>query len=131
MKVKLSTIQAAEQGFLAILKASMPVKLSYAIGKNLKKIVSKMDDIEKSRLGLVSKYGTTNDKGLTQVTPENMDTFNKEYGDLLTQEVELDLWKISLNKLSDAGVRLTPEQVLSLEEFIEDDTVQTEQIPAK
>jgi hypothetical protein len=122
MKMKLSTIEAAREGLNVVLKFSMPVKLSYAVSKNLKKIVSELEGIEKSRLELVKKYGLTNEKGITQVTTENMETFTKDLADVLAAEVELDLWKISLSKLAEAGVRITPEQLMTMDDFIDDDT---------
>ena len=99
----------------------MPIKLSYAIGRNLKKIASEMEDLEKARMDLIKKYGVADEKGGMQVTQENMEVFNKEYIELIAQEVEIDIWKLSLSKLSDAGVKISPAQVIALEDFIDDD----------
>jgi len=122
MKVKLGTIKGAQSGFIAIMQAQMPIKLAYAVSRNLKKIASEMEDVEKVRMDLIRKYGAPDEKsGGMQVTKENMEVFEKEYGDVLANEVELDLWKLPLSKLSDAGVRLTPTQIVTMEDFIEDD----------
>lgn len=125
MKVKQGVIRDAQAGFVAIMQAQMPIKLSYTVGKNLKKLDMSMADFEKLRKDLIQKYGTKDEKtGGMQVTAENMEAFNKEYDELADQEVEVDIWKLSLTKLSDAGVKLTPVQLLSIDSFIEDDTPQ-------
>ena len=122
MKVKLGSIKPAEESFVAIMKSSMPIKLSYAVAKNLKKLAVELDDIGKAYQELLKKYGEKDEKtGQMQTKPENAEIFNKECEDLISQEVELDIWKISLSKLSDAGVKITPQQVLALENFIDDD----------
>jgi len=121
MKVKLGTIQLAQSGFVTLMKSSMPIKLSYAVSKNVRKIATEAEDIEKFRQELIKKYGKEDGKGGIQVTPENSEVFNKEYGEFMDQEIEIDLWKISLSKMAEAGVRITPEQMLSLEDFIDND----------
>lgn len=130
MKVRLAVIynQEAQTGFSAITKAAMPVKLSYAVAKNLKKFESKLDDIEKKRLDLVNKYGKADDKGGIQVTPENMEVFNKDFSDYLLQEVELDMWQISMSQLIAANVQLTPRQIVAMEDFIVDDSPKAEAV---
>jgi hypothetical protein len=121
MKVRLATIKTAQQGFAAIAQAALPIKVSYAVMKNLKKLVSELEDMEKVRVDLVKKYGVDDGKGIFNVTKENIDTFEKEYAEFLAQEVELDIWKIPFSKISESTVKLTPQQMLELEDFIEDD----------
>lgn len=122
MKVKQGVIRDAQAGFVAIMQAQMPIKLAWSVGRNLRKLDMSMADFEKPRMELIKKYGAKDEKtGGVQVTPENMEAFNKEYDELADKEVDVDIWKISLDKLSGAGVKLTPAQLLSIEPFIEDD----------
>lgn len=123
MRLKLGTIQAAQPGLIDIMKAQMPIKLSYAVSRNIKKLEPWLRDVENKRLDLVKKYGAKDEKtGIFAVTKENEDAFNKEYDEMADQEVDVDMWKLSLAKLSEVGVRLTPLQLVALEDFIEDDT---------
>lgn len=121
MKVTLKDVWASQRALSKLSKViNIPIKTSYWIGKNSKKIMKEVEDIEAKRLELVMKYGKLDDATKqTTVTPENMDVFTKDFENLLKMEIELDIKKFTLEDFQDNN-QLSGEDMLLLNFMFEE-----------
>lgn len=98
----------------------LPIKLSFAIKKNTSKFQSAAEQIEKSRMELIQKYGEAKDDGQTYtIKPENEEAANNEFTELMNMEDNIDVMKIDINTLSD-DIELTNGQMEAIMFMIKD-----------
>lgn len=97
----------------------LPIKLNYAIQKNLASLLQNYASIDSSRNTICKHYGTLNDAGdAYHFPPETIDVVNNELQDLYNIEVEV---AIMLVKLSDIeNLELTPNQMNAIMFMIEE-----------
>jgi hypothetical protein len=88
----------------------LPIKLSYTIKKNTNKFQSIAEQIEKSRVELIQKYGEETEDGGYRVLPENEEKANQEFADLMNLEEEINIHTIDINSLPD-DIELTNAQM--------------------
>lgn len=88
----------------------LPIKLSYTIKKNTSKFQSIAEQIEKSRIELIQKYGEETEDGGYRVLPENEEAANKEFTDLMNIEENIDIHTVDINTLAD-DIELTNAQM--------------------
>lgn len=133
-KVKLNKLWNSQKalGALNIIK-DLPIKTSYWIGKNTKKISREIELIEEKRRDLVKKYGTENEKKETVVPQEKMEEFSKEFYDLLDTEIEVDLRLFNIEEFTGKS-GLTGQDMLQLDflfEEVEEPNKQENILPSK
>ena len=64
-----------------------------------------METLEKSRIKLIEKYAEEKQEGKEmKVSDENNDVFQKEFTELLQEEVEIDFKPISVEDLGDISI---------------------------
>lgn len=86
----------------------LPVKVSYAISKNLKKLQKEAElyDEERAKLlkrcGVKKEDGTLNvqEDGTVNIMPECKEEWTKGLNELLNIEVEIDIHEFSIEELS-------------------------------
>lgn len=100
MKVKIREIFESSTILQKLTSASLPAKVSYNILRNARKIEQELVPFEKARIDLVRKYGK-DEEGKVIVTDESLPTFYDEIGELLEQEIEIDIRPIKIDDLSD------------------------------
>lgn len=88
----------------------LPIKLSYTIKKNTNKFQTVAEQIEKSRIELIQKYGEETEDGGFRVLPENEEAANKEFTDLMNLEENIDIHTVNINTLAD-DIELTNAQM--------------------
>ena len=88
----------------------LPIKLSYTIKKNTNKFQAVAEQIEKSRIELIQKYGEETEDGGFRVLPENEEAANKEFTDLMNLEENIDIHTVDINTLAD-DIELTNAQM--------------------
>lgn len=88
----------------------LPIKLSYTIKKNTNKFQAIAEQIEKSRIELIQKYGEETEDGGFRVLPENEEAANKEFTDLMNLEENIDIHTVDINTLAD-DIELTNAQM--------------------
>lgn len=99
----------------------LPIKLSYTIKKNTAKFQSVAEQIEKSRVELIQKYGEETEDGGYRVLPENEEVANKEFNELMTLEENIDVHTIDINSLAD-DIELTNAQMDAIMFMLKDGT---------
>ena len=121
MKVKLLEIVNSANAFNKIAQQPMKAVTSFEVARNLKKISDELAIYEQSRGDLIRKFGEEDDEGKIEIKPDTkgMKDFQKELGDLLNVEVDLNGFKqIKLKHLSKC--ELTPQEISSLEFAIQE-----------
>lgn len=109
MKIKIADILNKEKSLAEVLTKEVPVKAGYRLGRNLNKINSELRDYNNKRNELIKKYGEKNKKGDIEVKQggEQWDNFSKDLGQLLDEEIEVDLMKVNLEMLGDIKIKST------------------------
>lgn len=108
-----------------IAQKQLPVKVSYAIAKNISKIESELKVYSAERDKLIDKYSQKDEEGKVK-TDENgqidFGGYEKEWendiNDLLTIENDIDIHKFSVNELS--GFNISPAELQTIDYMIEE-----------
>jgi hypothetical protein len=118
MKLTLQTIWNSQQSLPKLLGKDLPVRISYYLAQNANKIDKELKIMNEARVVLVKKYGKEDDKKQWAVLPENSEVFNKEYTELISAEVEIDLHQFNLLDLED--VKLSAQECFAIEFMIKE-----------
>ena len=89
--------------------------VAYRIAKNIKAINAELETYEETRVNLVKEYAKkdkdgnplkkeTNGNEVYDIEDEKMEELNKEINRLMDETVEIDIKKISLDDLNNAGL---------------------------
>lgn len=109
-----------------IIKKQLPVKVSYAIAKNIAKIEAELNVYNKEREKLIEKYSVKDEQGKTIVDENNQIKIREEYitdwnrdiKELLSIENEVDIHKFSIDALE--GYSMTPAELMIIDYMIEE-----------
>ncbi|MBS4958513.1 MAG: hypothetical protein KHZ99_15930 [Clostridium sp.] len=95
----------------------LPIKLSYAISKNITKIDRELTVYNKERQKLIEKYGEKDGEGKLKTKEDgtinilDIDSFNKDLKEILEIETEVDIHVIDLDKV-EANINITPGELM-------------------
>lgn len=106
----------------------LPIKLSYAIAKNVSKIEKELELYNKEKQKLVDKYCIKDEKGNNKIdennqlkiADENLDDWNKSINELLDIELEIDIHKFSKEDLFNSNCEMTPSELMIIDYMIEE-----------
>lgn len=80
----------------------LPIKLSFAIRKNLITFQNAATEIEKSKMEILNKYGKTEDgQKFIFDNPDFEQSANQEFTDLMMMEDDINIYEIDINSLRD------------------------------
>ena len=103
----------------------LPVKVSYAIGKNISKVERELKHYNKERQKIIKDYCLKEDDGTLKITegnydidPERLEYFNKEINELQEIEVEMDIHKFNIELLN--GYEMSPGELMCIDFMIEE-----------
>jgi hypothetical protein len=104
----------------SVAQKQLPVKISYAIAKNISKVESELNIYNKERQKLVDKYAEKDKNGQPKIDKNNqyhikkecLQDWNKDIQDLLSIEVEIDVYKFSIDLLDGFNISPVEMQVL-------------------
>lgn len=113
-------------GFLSIIaKKQLPVKVSYAIAKNISKIEKELKIYEEERLKLLEKYAVKDEDGKVvieknkiKIDENKRDSWEKEINELLEIEVDINMHKFKLEYLD--NLNMSAEELVLLDYMIEE-----------
>ena len=89
---------------------SLPVKVHFYFQKNMDKVVTMAQDIEKSRTEILNKYGTLDPETQTyKFEEETVEKVNQDMADLFSLEQEVKIHVIPMEWIED--MELTAKQV--------------------
>ncbi|GAA0817643.1 hypothetical protein [Clostridium tertium] len=95
----------------------LPIKLSYAISKNITKIDRELVVYNKERQKLIEKYGEKDEESKLKTKEDgtinilDIDSFNKDLKEILEIETEVDIHLIDLEKV-DVDINITPGEIM-------------------
>ena len=125
--VKLTNKEILEKvGILGeISNRKLPVKVSYAIGKNISKVERELKHYNKERQKLIEEYCLKEEEGTLKITdgnydidPERLEDFNKEIDELQEIEVEMDIHKFNIELLN--NYEMSPGELMCIDFMIEE-----------
>lgn len=106
---------------LAVLAGTrLPVKISYAVKKNIEIISRELKPYEEERTALINKHGDKDEEGNLKTDGNkcfiaNVEEFNKEILELNEIENEVEFHNISLDDLLNSNAELSTRELTSIE----------------
>lgn len=96
-----------------------PVKALFLLRKNIKSFTDLAQEIEKTRMEIIQKYGkpSENDPDKYEFEGENIEAVNNDLNELVECEQEVSYYTFSLDSLGD--VELTNAQMDAIIDFID------------
>lgn len=112
----------------ALTNKQLPIKVSYAIAKNVSKIEKELEIYNKERQKLVYQYCIKDEKGNNKIdennqlkiADENLDDWNKAINELLDIEINIDIHKFNKNDLLNSNCNMTPSEIILIDYMIEE-----------
>jgi single-stranded DNA-specific DHH superfamily exonuclease len=128
---KFNTVQK-----LAVVEGRIPIKITYRIGKNARKMESIVKDFQNERQKLFMKYGVLDEKTKQMtIPPEKVDEFTKEIEDFVSQEIELEIMPVSIvefhryeKKINNQPYQISGKDMMDTE-FLWEDMDKIESLP--
>ncbi|MDV3426669.1 MAG: hypothetical protein LIR50_05700 [Bacillota bacterium] len=111
-----------------ITQKQLPVKVSYAIAKNINTINKELSILEDEKQKLIKEYALKDEHGNPQTEGVNFKFPNKEkenecnekYNELLDIEVEIELKSIQSEELFKSTIDFSPAELMQLDFMIND-----------
>ena len=126
--MKVSEIQKLQEELNGLRNKKLPVKLSFVLSRNLKKIDDVVTDLEEKRTELIEKYGDHDEQGQLVINDEgnvkieNTKDFLSELMEIYDAEVEMQFDTVlesDIEKCDQEGYdHLTVEEISALENMI-------------
>lgn len=114
MKLKRAELAKAKRAMTLLSGKKLPIYTTNRLAKIIRKLDEEVDKLEKDRKALIEKHGYINDNGILAAKDES--TYNKEYMELMMEEVDLDIDKIDIYELDE--VRLSAIELNELIPFL-------------
>lgn len=106
MKVKLGELKEMVTGLYAIQEKRFPVKISYAIAKNVKNLAEEHADYEKQRIKLCEEFANKDKDGNPilidgkyDIPDCHLEEFNDVVNELRETEIDVDIHSVSFSEL--------------------------------
>ena len=112
----------------SLAQKQLPIKISYAISKNISKIEKELEIYNKERQKLVDKYCIKDENGNNKIdennqlkiADENLDDWNKSINELLDIEIEIDIHKFKEGDLLNSNCDMSPSELMLIDYMVEE-----------
>lgn len=138
MKIKLAEIKSRHQALCMIGNKKLPIKLSYAISKNILILQKEAETLEKERIKLLEQYAQKDEAGKPKITDghyelgNNEEKVNEEFKAFMNSEEEFDVYTVPVevvDLLEDPRYDiLTPAELISIDFMLEQPQAVTEEV---
>ena len=119
MNFSLGEVYGLTRSLQKITSKELPIKISFRLYRFLKDCSSEMEILEKARVKLVDKYAAPEEDGKEkQVSDENREKFQEEFGNLLNEKVEIEFDPISIDEFSE--ISLSANDILSMQKIFKE-----------
>ena len=126
MKLSNNKIVNSASQLEGISKKQLPVKVSYAIAKNMRKLNDLIKIYNDERQKLITKYGIKDENeelavgkdGIVHIKEECMREWAKDNTELFNIEVEVDIHTFSIDNFK--GYDMAPSEMMAIEYMIKD-----------
>lgn len=97
----------------------LPIKVNFYLQKNKNTLVTLAQDIEESRMDIVSSFGALTEDGASYKIPaDKINEAQKEIEDLLALEQEVEIYKVNIDNLPE-DLSLTTAQMEAIMFMVE------------
>lgn len=130
MKIKLAEVRNRHQALCMIGDKKLPIKLSYAVGKNIMKFQEELESIEAARIKLVEQYAKKSEDGSFEMKDghydvgENEQKLKEEFTEFLNTETDIDIHTVPegiVENMEEARYdALTPAELIALDFMLEE-----------
>lgn len=110
-----------------ISQKNLPIKVSYAIAKNISKIEAELKVYNSERQKLIDKYSIKDKEGKPlieensiKIAPEYIEDWNRDIKELLEIENEVDIHKFHISELENSNCTMTPAELNVIDYMIEE-----------
>lgn len=108
--------------------AQLPIKVAYAISKNVNKIESELKAYNAEKAKLIDKYAVKDKEGKLKadeygnvnIKEEHIEDWNKDVKELLSIENEIDIHMIQLDDLLNSDYNISPAELAAIDFMIND-----------
>jgi len=111
----------------AISQKNLPIKVSYAIAKNITKIETEIKVYNKERQKLIDKYSIKDGEGKPLIEDNNIKIadeyimdWNRDIKELLGIENEIDIHKFHIDELINSNCDMSPAELMLIDYMIEE-----------
>lgn len=106
----------------------LPIKVSYAIAKNVSKIERELEIYNKERQKLIDKYCIKDEEGNNVIDENNqlkiddeyLEAWSEDINELLDIEVDIDIHKFNVNDLLNSNCEMTASELMLIDYMIEE-----------
>ena len=106
----------------------LPIKLAYAISKNINKIDIELKTYNDEKVKLINKYAEkdkegkviSDEHGHIIIEEKHKEDWDNDISELLSIENEIDIHKIQLDDLLNANYNISPAELSMIDFMIED-----------
>ncbi|MEG0180776.1 MAG: hypothetical protein RR657_02710 [Peptostreptococcaceae bacterium] len=111
-----------------ISRKELPVKVSYALAKNIAKIEKELDVYNKEREKLIEKYSVKDENNKTIIDENNqlkiqdayLENWSEDIKTLQDIEADIDIHKFKLDELINHNLKMTPTELMVIDYMIEE-----------
>lgn len=108
--------------------AQLPIKVAYAISKNINKIESELKVYNTEKEKLIDRYAKKDEEGKLKadeygnvnIKEEHIEDWNKDVKELLSIENEIDIYMIKLDSLLNSDYNISPAELTAIDFMIEE-----------
>ncbi|NSB16450.1 hypothetical protein [Clostridium beijerinckii] len=126
MKMTNRELQGKVQVLSMLSNKQLPVKVSYAIAKNINSINKELKICEDEKMKLIKDYAIKDEHGDPKVkdnkfifpSDEKENECNGKYNELLDIEVEFIVREVNVNELLNSNVEFSPGELMELDFMI-------------
>ncbi|MCC3870295.1 hypothetical protein [Terrisporobacter mayombei] len=116
------------QSLITVSQKQLPVKVSYAIAKNIRKIENEFAEYNIEREKLLGKYSLKNEEGkvvvdennLVKIKEECIEACNKDLKELLDIEVDINIHKFKFEDLGNI-TSISAGELLAIDYMIQEE----------
>lgn len=103
----------------------LKAKLAWQVGRMLKEAEKEIQSFNETRMQLINKYGSKDEKGELvmdennncKIEPESISNFSNELNELIASEIEINAHKIKIDDIE--NINFTPSEMAQLEPFVD------------
>lgn len=125
MKITNRELQSKGQVLSMLSNKQLPVKVSYALAKNINGINKELKIYEEEKMKIIKECALKDESGNPKIEnnqyvliEDKKEVFSEKVNELLDIEVDLDVRKINVNELLNSNVDFTPSELVELDFMI-------------
>lgn len=98
----------------------LPIKVSYAIAKNISKIENELKVYNAEKQKLIDKYTVKDEHGNLKISEEHQEAWTRDIEALVEIEVDIDIHKFSVEEFINFNCNISPGELMAIDYMIED-----------